>query len=135
VQQSGSSTTPRQLPYNRRAMTQDAQAPRAPQPPPPYGPPLSLDAAKRVMAAAEAEATANGWPMSIAIVDSTARLLLFQKMDQAPLGSVPTAQRKATAAALFKRSTKVFEDVVTATPGGVRLLTIGPDFIAIEGGP
>jgi len=115
-------------------MSQDAQTPRAPQPPPPYGPPLSLEAAKRVMAAAEAEAKANGWPMSIAIVDSTGHLLLFQKLDNATLGSVAVAQRKAACAALFKRATKVFEDVFTTQPGGMRLLTIGPDFVAIEGG-
>ena len=115
-------------------MTNDAQAPRSPQAPPPYGPPLSLEAAKRVMAAAEAEAHANGWPMAIAVVDSTGHLVLFQKLDQTNLGAVAIAQRKAAAAAMFRRTTKVFEDVVTTTPGGVRLLSIGPDLVAVEGG-
>jgi len=39
--------------------------------PPQYGPPISFAAAKRIMDAAEREAAGNGWPMAIAIVDST----------------------------------------------------------------
>jgi uncharacterized protein GlcG (DUF336 family) len=115
-------------------MSQDTQAPRAPQAPPPYGPSLSLETARRVMAAAEAEAKANGWPMAIAIVDTGGHLVLFQKLDQANLGAVAISQRKAEAAAMFRRSTKVFEDVVTTAPGGIRLLSLGPDFVAVEGG-
>lgn len=115
-------------------MSQDAQAPRSPQAPPPYGPSLSLETARRVMAAAEAEAKANGWPMAISIVDAGGHLVLFQKLDQTNLGAVAISQRKAEAAAMFRRATKVFEDVVTTTPGGVRLLSLGPDFVAVEGG-
>ncbi|HVU52478.1 MAG TPA: heme-binding protein [Polyangia bacterium] len=115
-------------------MSQDAQAPRPPQAPPPYGPSLSLETARRVMAAAEAEAAANGWPMAIAIVDAAGHLVLFQKLDQTNLGAVAIAQRKAQAAAMFRRATKVFEDVVTTAPGGIRLLSIGPELVAVEGG-
>jgi uncharacterized protein GlcG (DUF336 family) len=86
------------------------------------------------MAAAEAEAKANGWPMAISIVDAGGHLVLFQKLDQTNLGAVAISQRKAEAAAMFRRATKVFEDVVTTTPGGVRLLSLGPDFVAVEGG-
>jgi glc operon protein GlcG len=52
-----------------------AQQPAAPPPPPttPYGPPIALDAAEKVMAAAEAEAMKNNWPM--AIVFSTALVI------------------------------------------------------------
>jgi glc operon protein GlcG len=86
------------------------------------------------MAAAEAEAKANGWPMAIAIVDTGGHLVLFEKLDQTNLGAVAIAQRKAAAAAMFRRATKVFEDVVTTAPGGIRLLSLGPDFVAVEGG-
>jgi uncharacterized protein GlcG (DUF336 family) len=86
------------------------------------------------MAAAEAEARAAGWPMAIAIVDSAGHLVLFQKLDQTNLGAVAIAQRKAEAAALFRRATKVFEDVVTSTPGGLRLLSLGAELVAVEGG-
>ena len=51
-----------------------ANAQPAPSPPPttPYGVPIGLEAAKKVMAAAEAEAMKNNWPMAIVILDSTA---------------------------------------------------------------
>jgi glc operon protein GlcG len=110
-----------------------APTPSAP-PPPPYGPPLSLEAAKRVMAAAESEAKANGWPMAIAILDSTSHLVMFQKLDQANLGAVLLAQRKAECSAKFRRSTKVFEEIITTSPGGARLLSLGPELITVEGG-
>jgi glc operon protein GlcG len=116
-------------------MTTDAAAP-APStpPPPPYGPPLSLEAAKRVMAAAEAEARANGWPMAIAIVDSSCHLVLFEKLDQANLGAVSLAQRKAHCSAAFRRPTKVFEDIITNAPGGTRVLSLAPEIVTVEGG-
>jgi uncharacterized protein GlcG (DUF336 family) len=95
---------------------------------------VTLAAAKRVLAAAEAEAQANGWPMAIAIVDSAGHLVAFQKLDQTNLGAVAFAQRKAETAVLFRRPTKVFEDVVTTAPGGMRLMTLGPELVAVEGG-
>jgi uncharacterized protein GlcG (DUF336 family) len=72
--------------------------------------------------------------MAIAIVDCAGHLVLFQKLDQTNLGAIAVAQRKAECAAKFRRSTKVFEDVVTSGPIGVRLLSIGPDLVAVEGG-
>jgi uncharacterized protein GlcG (DUF336 family) len=107
---------------------------RPPPGPPPYGPPLSLATAKRIMAAAEAEALANGWPMAIAVVDSGGHLVLFQKGDQANLGAVALAQRKASSAVQFRRATKVFEELITGAPGGVRLLSLGPELVTVEGG-
>ena len=64
-----------------------AQQPAAPSAPPttPYGSPISLDAAKKVMAAAEAEATKNNWPMEP--LELPARLL--RKMAKSPR-PVPT---------------------------------------------
>ena len=88
----------------------------------PYGPPVSLDAAQRVAAAAEAEARANGWSMVIAVVDSGANLVVLHKMDHAQLGSVAVAQAKAESAVKFKRPTKVFEDALAAGGLGLRLL-------------
>jgi uncharacterized protein GlcG (DUF336 family) len=114
-------------------MSNDASAPRAPQLPPPYGPSLTLEDAKVVMAAAETEARANGWPMAIAIVDGGGHLVLFQRFDHTGIGSVAVAQRKAASAALFRRPTKVFEDAL-AGPNGIRLLSISPDLVAVEGG-
>ena len=56
--------------------------------PPEYGPSISLADAKRVMAAAEAEALRNNWPMVIAIVDTAGQLVLFHRMDNTQTGSV-----------------------------------------------
>jgi glc operon protein GlcG len=110
-------------------------APAAPPVPPKYGPPLSLARARTVMAAAEAEATANGWPMVIAIVDSTGYLKLLHRLDNANYGAVALAQRKAEAAIKFRRSTKVLEDMlVTGGAAGLRMLSMGSELIAVEGG-
>jgi glc operon protein GlcG len=100
--------------------------------PMPYGPPISLSDAKRVAAAAEAEALANGWPMVIAIFDSTAHLVLLHRIDQANLGAVALAQRKAESSVRFRRPTKAFEEIVAG--GGLRLLSVASDIIALEGG-
>jgi glc operon protein GlcG len=106
---------------------------KPPSPPPPYGPPITLAAARQVLAAAEAEATANGWCAVIAVYDSTGHLAALARMDQANLGAVALAQRKAETAAKFRRSTKMFEDQV-ATAAGLRLLSVADELIALEGG-
>jgi glc operon protein GlcG len=99
---------------------------------PHYGPPISLASAKLVAAAAEAEAAARGWPMVIAIFDSTAHLVLLHRIDQSNIGAVELAQRKAETAVRFRRATKVFEDIVVG--GGVRMLSVAADIITLEGG-
>jgi glc operon protein GlcG len=100
--------------------------------PPQYGPPIPLDLAKRVVSAAEACARANGWPVAIAIYDSTGHLALLHRLDQCNLGAVELAQRKAETAIKFRRPTKVYEDIVAG--GGVRLLSVASDVITLEGG-
>lgn len=87
--------------------------------PPQYGAPITLEAAKRVMAAAETEANANGWPMVIAIVDTGGHLMMLHRIDHAQNGSVEIARRKAETAVNFKRPTKVFEDAIAQ--GGMHL--------------
>ncbi len=117
-------------------MTTDAPRPAAPPAAagllPEYGPPISLADAKRVAEAAEAEAAAHGWPMVIAIFDSTAHLVLFYRGDQSNIGAVELAQRKAETSIRFRRPTKVYEDIVAG--GGVRLLSVASDIITLEGG-
>lgn len=99
----------------------------------PYGPPISLAQAKVIMAAAEREANANRWPMAIAIVDSTAHLVLFQRIDDTQLGSMDVSIAKAMTAVKFRRPTKVFEDAIAAGGSGLRLSTM-PGMAALEGG-
>ena len=76
----------------------------------PYGPPISLDRAQAIIAAAVAEAKKRNWKMNIAVTDSGGNLVAFQRMDGAMLASIEIAKHKARAAATFRRPTKVFED-------------------------
>lgn len=98
-----------------------------------YGMPITLAAAKQVMQAAAAEASANRWPLAIAIVDCSGHLVLFQKLDNTQLGSVRIAQAKAETAAKFKKPTKVFEDAVAAGGTGWRILAM-EGMCPLEGG-
>lgn len=99
----------------------------------PYGPPVSLDLARRIMAAAEAEAAANRWPMVIAIVDSGGHLVMLHRLDQAQHGSLVLARLKAETAVNFKRPTRMFEDALSAGGFGLRVLSM-PNVSALEGG-
>ena len=98
----------------------------------PYGLPISIDAAKEAMAAAEACATQNNWGVAIAIVDSGANLVMLHRLDNAQLSSVRIAEQKARTAAEFRRPTKVFEDAVAGGGVGLRVLTFGAS--VAEGG-
>ena len=101
--------------------------------PPSYGPAITLEQAKKVAAAAEAEARKNKWNVVITIVDSATNLVLLQRMDDTQLGSIRISQKKAHTAAALRRSTKVFEDQVAA--GGMGWKILGNDeVIPIEGG-
>ncbi|MFA9438878.1 heme-binding protein [Uliginosibacterium sp. sgz301328] len=100
---------------------------------PGYGLSLNLEDAKRVVAAAEAEARANGWAMVIAVVDAGANLVALQRMDDANIGSLAVAQSKAETAVKFRRSTKLFEDQIVAGGVGLRVLSMR-EICAVEGG-
>ena len=98
-----------------------------------YGLPISLVDAKKVIEAAEAEASSNDWAMVIAVVDSTGHLVALHRMDQSQFGSIAIAQAKAQTAVNFKRPTVVFEEAVAQGGLGLRLLSI-PDLCLLEGG-
>src|SRR5262244_281606 len=103
-----------------------AQQPAAPPPPrtTPYGAPISLDAAKKVMAAAEAEATKNNWPMAIVILDSSGHTVMLHKLDNTQYGSIRVAEDKAQTALDFRRPSKVFEDLVAQGGINMRILSL-----------
>ena len=103
-------------------------------PPPPYGPPISLETAKKVMAAAEAEAVKNNWDMVVTILDSGGNLVMSHRMDNAPLGSIAVSRDKARTAIEFKRPTKPIEDGLAAGGAGLRLLSIRSSGNFVEGG-
>ena len=61
----------------------------------PYGPPISMDAAKRLVEASLAEATKRGWKMAVAVVSPSGDLTYFAKMDDTLLASADIAPRKS----------------------------------------
>ncbi len=103
------------------------------QAPTPYGTPVSVDDAKRVAAAALAEARKNNWNVAVAIVDISGNLVYFEKMDDTHLGSVNVSITKARSAALFRRPTKAFQDVLAAGGEGLRVLSL-EGAVPLEGG-
>ena len=103
------------------------------QTPPPYGAPITLEQARKVVAAAEAEARRNGWNVVIAVVDGAGHLVLLQRQDNTQVGSVEVAREKAWTSAAFRRPTKTFEDMLAGGGSGLRVLTL-QGVVAAEGG-
>ena len=103
------------------------------QAPIPYGEAISLEQAKKVIAAAEVEAKKNNWPVAIAIVDGSGFLVAFHRLDNTQLGSVKVAMQKAETSAKFRRPTKVFEEMLEKGGANLKILKL-PDALPIEGG-
>ncbi len=103
------------------------------QAPPPYGAPITLEQAKKVIAGAEAESKKNNWSMVITVLDSGGNVVLMERMDSAQLGSIEVARDKAWSAVAFRRPTKVFEDLVGQGGPNLRLLKLS-GASPIEGG-
>jgi uncharacterized protein GlcG (DUF336 family) len=97
----------------------------------PYGAPISLQRAQEVIQVAIAEANKRGWQMNVAVVDAGGNLVAFARMDGAQLGSIAVAQHKATAAARFRRPTRLFEEAVQK---GIVAITTVDGVIAVRGG-
>jgi glc operon protein GlcG len=93
---------------------------------------LTLEAAKRMAVAAEAEAAKNNWLIAVAVVDDGGNLLLFHRMDDAKLVAVDIAMRKAKTAVFFQGETKALEEEVTK--GGRTALLPIDGFMPLQGG-
>ena len=92
---------------------------------------ISLQAARTMVAACEAEARRNNWNVSIAVVNAAGELLMFTRMDDAPSSSVDIAQGKARTSAMFRRPTRAMDSAMTA--GRLAYLAF-PGAIPVEGG-
>lgn len=103
------------------------------QAPPPYGPAITLEQAKKIMAGAEAEAKKNSWPVVIAIVDSGGNVVMLSRLDNAQWGSNEVAMDKARSAVAFRRPTKVFQDLIAQGGANLRLLNLSGASM-LEGG-
>ncbi|HEX5433234.1 MAG TPA: heme-binding protein [Candidatus Angelobacter sp.] len=101
--------------------------------PNPYGPPISVEAAKKAAAAALAEAVKNHWTMAVAVVDPNGTLVYYEKMDNTQLGSAQVSIDKARSAALFKRPTKALQDALASGGAGIRVMAL-QGAVPVEGG-
>jgi glc operon protein GlcG len=115
----------------------------------PYGTPITLERAQKVVAAALAEAEKRHWNMNVSVVDPNGDLIAFGRMDSAQLASIEISQHKARTAARFRRNTKLFEngiqggltyqlslDGVIGSRGGIPLIEGGKIIgaIGVSGG-
>jgi glc operon protein GlcG len=92
---------------------------------------LTLDAAKRIAAAAEAEAKKRGATVVIVVVDDAGYPLVLERLDDTQVASVDVGIGKARTAAIFRRPSKVFEDQVR--DGRVAALAL-PGATPLQGG-
>ena len=92
---------------------------------------LTLEVAKQISAAAEAEAAKNKWAVAIAIVDEGGHLIHLAKIDNTQYGSIDVAIQKAQTSAAFKRPTKVFEEAIA---GGRNAIIGLKGALPLEGG-
>ncbi len=93
---------------------------------------LELVDIKAIAVAAEVEALKNNWAVTIAVVDDGGHLLWLQRLDGAPAISAHIAPAKANTAALGRRESKVYEDVIN---GGRMSFLSAPDVKGLlEGG-
>jgi glc operon protein GlcG len=98
-----------------------------------YGPPITLEQARKAMAAAEAEARKMNVNLSIAIVDTGGHLVLMQRMDGAFFASARVSQDKAWSAAAYRRPGKAFQDRLAKGGEEIRILRL-QGASPIEGG-
>lgn len=92
---------------------------------------LTLDAAKKIAAVAEAEAKKRGATVVIAVVDDGGYLLVLERLDDAQVASVDVGIAKARTSAIFRRPSRVFEDQVKN--GRIAALAL-PGAVALQGG-
>jgi glc operon protein GlcG len=92
---------------------------------------LTLEVAKKVAAAAEAEAKERGARVVIVVVDDGGHVILLERLDDTQVASVEVGIGKARTAAIFRRPSKVFEDQVKA--GRVAALGL-PGATPLQGG-
>jgi glc operon protein GlcG len=92
---------------------------------------ITLAAARRVMAAAQAEARRGNWNICVAVVNPAGELLALEKDDAAIAISPTVAQGKARTAALLQAPSKAFEEFINA---GKPSFLATPGVTPLEGG-
>ena len=92
---------------------------------------LGQDEVRRILAAARAEAQRHRWAVSIAVVDDGGHPLALERLDGCAPISAYIATEKASTAALGRRETKAYEDMVN---GGRSAFLSAPLLTSLEGG-
>ena len=98
---------------------------------PGYGPSISTAAAKRVAAGVIGECAKNNWNIAVAVVDTSGGLIYFERMEDTQSASLEIAVLKARAAATYRRTTRVFAEVIAKA--GPAVMTL-PGVVASPGG-
>jgi uncharacterized protein GlcG (DUF336 family) len=98
----------------------------------PYGTPITLDVAQKLIAAAQAEAAKHRWLLNIAVVDTHGDLVAFARMDGAQLASITISQGKARTAARYRRESRLFYNAYET--GHPYVSTLDPTLVASPGG-
>jgi len=98
---------------------------------PPYGAEVTLETAKKIAAGAMAESKKQNWYVAVAIVDNHGMLIYYEMQDNTQKASADVAIEKARTAAIWRRPSKEFEQVIA--DGRVAILGIR-NAIPIEGG-
>lgn len=93
-------------------------------------PALTFADVQKMAAASRAEAEKNKWNVSIAIVDDGGYLLYLERLDGAGPVTAQVAEAKARTAAITRRSTKVWEDLIKDRPAMMKF----PDNLPLQGG-
>lgn len=97
---------------------------------PGYGPSINIGAAKKIAAGTLAECQKNSWNVAVAIVDPHGHLVYFERMEDTQYASLDIAIGKARTAATYRRTTRVFMDVINKAPATATL----PGVVASPGG-
>lgn len=98
---------------------------------PDYGPDITIEAAKKIAAGAVAECRANKWNVAVAIVNTHGSLVYYERMDNTQSASARIAVDKASAAAMYRRTTREFAEAIAKN--GPAVMTL-PGVIASPGG-
>lgn len=98
---------------------------------PDYGPDITLDTAKQLAAGAVGECRQQHWKVAVAIVNTHGSLVYYERMDNTQSASARIAVDKASAAAMYRRTTREFADTVNKSGPAVTTL---PGVIASPGG-
>jgi glc operon protein GlcG len=99
---------------------------------PDYGTTVNTAQAKKIAAGVIAECQKNGWNVSVAVVDNHGFLVYFERMENTQYASNEIAINKAKTAAVYRRPTRAFADVINK--GGPATATLGGGLTASPGG-